>query len=74
MVRASMSKLFAIAIAVLALAFAVVLRLAGGHSAASIAALMAIEVLAIGVALGFHLVELPRRSRANGGMSAKRER
>jgi hypothetical protein len=67
-----MSKVFAIVVAALALAFGAVLRLTGSRSAAGIAALMAIEILAIAVALGFHLRELPNRSRVDGGPSAKK--
>jgi hypothetical protein len=69
--RSARPARFAIAVVVLGIAFAAVLRLTGSRSAVSIAALMAIEILAIAVALGFHLIELPSRSRVDGGPSAK---
>jgi hypothetical protein len=64
---------FAVAVIALAAAFGAVLRLTGSHSAASTAGLMAIEIAAIAVALGFHLLELSSRSRVDGGPSAKQE-
>jgi hypothetical protein len=54
--------LFVIAILVLGSAFAAVVRSASLHTPLGVAALLAIEVAAIAVAVGFHLVELPRRA------------
>jgi hypothetical protein len=53
------TALFVLGAAVLAAAFAALVRYQGIRSPLGIAALLAIELAAIALAIGFHLVELP---------------
>ncbi|MDB5071875.1 MAG: hypothetical protein JWM87_2986 [Candidatus Eremiobacteraeota bacterium] len=59
--------LFVAAICVLAAAFAALVRYQGVRSPLGIAALLAIELAAIAIAVGFHLVELPSAAPRDAG-------
>jgi hypothetical protein len=61
---------FVIGACVLAAAFAALVRYHGVRSPLGIAALLAIELAAIALAIGFHLVELPSVAPRAAGRAA----